>query len=434
MALDHSRSTEVFGHARTVIPGGVNSPVRAFSNVGIDPVFYDRAQGAQVWDIDGNAYLDFICSWGPMIFGHGDPEILDAVRCQLDRGVSFGAPCEAEVRLADLICSVAPGVEEVRMVSSGTEATMTAIRLARGCTGRDKIIKFQGNYHGHSDSLLVSAGSGVATLGIPDTPGVTAATASDTMVATYNNLDSVRSLFEAAPDQVACVIVEPVSGNMGVVAPQEGFLRGLRDLCDQFGALLIMDEVITGFRVALGGAQQLFGVSADLCTYGKIIGGGFPVGCVAGRERFMSNLAPAGSVYQAGTLSGNPVAMEAGLAQIRKLAREADRLYPQLQRKSDVLFGGLRDAASQAGVQVQVNALGSVGTVFFTPDPVVDWQTAARSDRDAFAVYFRAMLDQGLLIAPSQFEAVFLSDAHTDQHLQAFLAAAHTAFAQVANR
>ena len=321
MADDKTRSAEDFARAKKLIPGGVNSPVRAFGSVGCDPIFYDHAKGSRVWDVDGNEYVDFICSWGPMILGHGHPAVMDAVRAQLDRGVSYGAPCEAEIKLAETICDVVPNVEQVRMVSSGTEATMTAIRLARGYTGRSRFIKFAGNYHGHSDSLLVDAGSGVATLGIPGTPGVTAGAAGDTMVARYNDLDSVRALFEAAPEDVAAVIVEPIAGNMGVVLPKPGFHVGLRELCDEFGALLIFDEVITGFRVALGGAQDLFGVRADIVTFGKIIGGGFPVGCVAGSQEVMETLAPTGPVYQAGTLSGNPVAMEAGLATLTELPR-----------------------------------------------------------------------------------------------------------------
>ena len=431
--MEHVRSKTDFTAAQKVIPGGVNSPVRAFRNTGCDPVFYDHAKGSHIWDVDGNEYIDFICSWGPMILGHGDEDVLAAGRAQLERGVSYGAPCEAELRLAEKICEIVPNVEQARMVSSGTEATMTAIRLARGYTGRDKIIKFSGCYHGHSDSLLVAAGSGAATLGVPDSPGVTAATASDTMVANYNDLDSVRALLTAAPDQVACIIVEPVAGNMGVVTPKPGFLEGLRELCDEFGALLIFDEVITGFRVALGGAQQHYGVRADICTFGKIIGGGFPVGCIAGPERVMSTLAPAGPVYQAGTLSGNPVAMEAGFAQVSKLQRlEAETgLYAELTRKGTLLADGLRAAAADAGIAACVNQFGSTATIFFTEGPVTDWDSADTSDRDAFATYFRSILDAGFLIAPSQFESLFVSAAHTDEEIESFVAAVRAALGQL---
>jgi len=429
--MQRARSQANFKAAKKLIPGGVNSPVRAFGSVGCEPVFYERAQGSCVWDVDGNEYLDFICSWGPLILGHGDPEVLCAVEAQLKRGVTYGAPCEEELRLAEKICSLVPNVEQVRMVSSGTEATMTAIRLARGFTGRDKIVKFSGCYHGHADSLLVAAGSGAATLGVPTSPGVTAATAGDTMVASYNDLDSVRTLFEALPQGIACVIVEPVCGNMGVVVPEPGFLQGLRDLCDEFGALLVFDEVITGFRVALGGAQELFSVRADLCTFGKIVGGGFPVGCIAGPARIMEALAPTGPVYQAGTLSGNPVAMAAGLAQLEKLERlqAEEGVYAELERKGALLADGLRAGISAAGTSASVNQFGSVCTLFFTEGPVTSWESASASDHDAFAAYFRFMLEAGFLIAPSQFEALFVSVAHTDEDIVRFVDAATAALA-----
>ncbi len=427
MTLNHTASAADFGHARKIIPGGVNSPVRAFGSVNCEPVFYDHAKGSHVWDVDGNEYIDFICSWGPMILGHGDKDVMGAVRAQLDRGVSYGAPCEAEIRLAEKICEIVPNVEQVRMVSSGTEATMTAIRLARGYTGRDKFIKFAGNYHGHSDSLLVSAGSGVATLSIPGTPGVTAKTASDTMIARYNDLDSVRALFEAEPETIACIIVEPIAGNMGVVPPAEGFLEGLRELCTQYGALLIFDEVITGFRAALGGAQEVFGIAADICTFGKIIGGGFPVGCVAGPRKIMETLAPTGPVYQAGTLSGNPVAMEAGLAQLTKL--QTANPYPGIFANGELLASLLREIIADLDLPCCVNQSGSVLTLFFSPGPIANWDDAAKCDTDTFARYFQVMLEEGFLIAPSQYEALFVSAAHTEDEIYAFAAAARKALA-----
>ena len=425
--MTHEQSAACFAEANGCIPGGVNSPVRAFSNVDETPVFYDHVKGSHVWDVDGNEYVDFIGSWGPMIFGHR-PDFVDAaVRAQLDKGVSYGAPCKNEIALAEKICQLVPSAEKVRMVSSGTEATMSAIRLARGYTHRDKIIKFEGNYHGHSDSLLVSAGSGVATFAIPGTPGVTAGTAADTIVCVYNDLKSVRAALEA--NDVACIIVEPVAGNMGAVASEDGFLQGLRDLCDEFGALLIFDEVISGFRVALGGAQERYGVLPDLCTFGKIIGGGLPVGCFAGRAQIMDELAPNGPVYQAGTLSGNPVAMEAGLAQLEAAGRD---IYEYLESLGARLEAGIRDAISESGVTAQVNRVGALATIFFTDRPVRNWDDASTCDTKQFARYFSGMLDRGFLIAPSQFEALFLSCAHTPGEIDAFVDAVHEVFAEMA--
>ena len=422
--LDHSRSHLDFEEASSCIVGGVNSPVRAFKNVNSKPVFYDRAKGSHVWDVDGNEYIDFIGSWGPMILGNGDEDVLNAVRTQLDRGVSFGAPCESEIKLARKICEIVPNVEKVRMTSSGTEATMTAIRLARGYTGRDKIIKFEGNYHGHSDSLLVAAGSGVATQGIPDSPGVPAHIAQDTVIAHYNDVSSVEKAFEVFPGQIAAIIVEPVCGNMGVIAPADGFLQQLRNLCNQHEALLVFDEVITGFRLGLGGAQQYFGINADLVTFGKIIGAGFPVGCVAGKSYIMDHLAPEGSVYQAGTLSGNPVAMEAGHAQLIKLERLAnDGLYGSLEENAQYLAVNIKEACKANSICACVNQFGSMLTLFFQEGPVFDWASASKSNKKCFSFYFKEMLERGFLIAPSPFEAMFLSAAHTKDELDMFIEA-----------
>jgi glutamate-1-semialdehyde 2,1-aminomutase len=422
MKGNRARSIADFATARTYIPGGVNSPVRAFGQVEASPVFYDHAEGSRVWDVDGNRYVDLICSWGPMILGHRPACVEEAVLRQLARGVSYGAPCESEIALAQAICEVVPAAEKVRMVSSGTEATMSAIRLARGFTGRERFIKFSGNYHGHSDALLVSAGSGVATLSIPGTPGVTRGAAADTLIASYNDLASVRAFFESMPDEIAAIIVEPIAGNMGVVAPAPGFLSGLRELCDEFGALLIFDEVISGFRASLGGAQSLYGVTPDLCTFGKIIGGGFPVGCLAGRASIMDALAPDGPVYQAGTLSGNPVAMEAGCAVLAALREPG--VYEQLEALGARLEQGLRAAIATAGITAQVNRVGSLATLFFTDRPVGCWDDAATCDTVRFARYFNGMLERGFLIAPSQYEALFLSLAHTSAEIDAFAEAA----------
>ncbi len=415
-------STEFFSAASKVIPGGVNSPVRAYKSVGIEPRFVNRAKGSRIWDIDGREYVDFVASWGPMILGHGDDNVLDAVRGQLELGTSFGAPTPAEVLAAEAVVAAVPSIEMVRFVSSGTEATMSAIRLARGYTGREKFVKFDGNYHGHSDALLVAAGSGLLTLGIPSTPGVTAGAAGDTIVLPYNDIEAVRAAFAEQGEQIAAIIVEPIAGNMGVVPPVPGFLEGLREICDEYGAVLIFDEVISGFRVALGGAQELYGVTPDLTTLGKIIGGGFPVGAFGGTREIMEQLAPVGPVYQAGTLSGNPVAMVAGLATIAALS--APGVYEELERKGKKLADGLCRAAGNAAVHTSCNRVGSMSTMFFTHLDVMNWSSASTSDTEKYAKYFRGMLDRGFWLAPSQFEACFVSLAHTDEEIDAFIEAA----------
>ncbi|MDO9556402.1 MAG: glutamate-1-semialdehyde 2,1-aminomutase [Coriobacteriia bacterium] len=420
--MHHERSHELFAKSRRLIPGGVNSPVRAFKSVGADPVFYERAKGSHVWDADGNSYIDFVASWGPMILGHAPDVVLDAVRAQLDKGTSYGAPTEIELRMAEAVSAAVPSIEEVRMVSSGTEATMSAVRLARGYTGREKFIKFDGNYHGHSDALLVAAGSGLLTLGIPSTPGVTKGAAADTVVLPYNDLEAVRSTLAEIGEQVAAIILEPVAGNMGVIPPAEGFLEGLRVLCDEHGVVLIFDEVISGFRVALGGAQERYGVTPDLTTLGKIIGGGFPVGAFGGKREIMERLAPVGPVYQAGTLSGNPVAMVAGLALIGELKKPG--VYAELERKGARLEAGLRDAVEAAGTEAYLTRVGSMACMFFAEGPVTDWASAAKSDTDRYARYFQGMLERGITLAPSQFEATFVGLAHSDDDIDAMTAAA----------
>jgi len=420
--MAQTTSSESFSAACKLIPGGVNSPVRAYKSVGIEPRFVDRAKGSRIWDVDGREYVDFVQSWGPMILGHGYEPVLDAVRDQLERGTSFGAPTCVEIAAAEAVANAVPSIEMVRFVSSGTEATMSAIRLARGYTGRDKFIKFDGNYHGHSDALLVAAGSGLLTLGIPSTPGVTKGAAGDTIVLPYNDLDPVAATLEAEGDQIAAIILEPIAGNMGVVPPKPGFLQGLRDLCDAHGVVLIFDEVISGFRVALGGAQELYGVTPDLTTLGKIIGGGFPVGAFGGKAEIMSQLAPTGPVYQAGTLSGNPVAMIAGLATIDALSRPG--VYDELERKGKKLADGLCRAAGDAAIHTHCNRVGSMSTMFFTHLEVSSWSTASTSDTERYAKYFRGMIDKGFWLAPSQYEACFVSVAHTDEQIDRFLEAA----------
>ena len=417
-----TRSETLFQAAQLVMPGGVNSPVRACRAVGTYPRFLSEGKGSRVTDVDGNEYIDLICSWGPLILGHCHQAVEEAVLEAVRHGLSFGAPTEIEVKMAELVTKMT-GTEMVRMVNSGTEAVMSALRLARGATGRSKIIKFAGCYHGHSDSMLVKAGSGALTGGAPDSAGVPAEMAADTLTARYNDAASVRSLLEANPGQVAAVIVEPVAANMGVVPPQPGFLEALRGLCDAYGALLIFDEVITGFRLSAGGAQRHYGVHADLVTYGKIIGGGMPVGAYAGSRKLMEQVSPLGAVYQAGTLSGNPVAMAAGLAQLEILENNPD-LYTALERKGKRLQEGLQEIFRKAKVPAQVNRAGSILTVFFSKTPVTGYDQARACDLERFAKWYRGLLEHGIYAAPSQFEAMFLSTAHQEEDIDAILVAA----------
>ena len=419
-----TRSEQLFEAAQKVMPGGVNSPVRACRSVGTYPRFLDRGLGSHVWDVDGKEYIDLIGSWGPLILGHCCEAVEQAVSEAVCKGLSFGAPTSAEVDMAELVCQMT-GMEMVRMVNSGTEAVMSALRLARGATGRSKIIKFAGCYHGHTDAMLVKAGSGALTGGAPDSAGVPAEIAGDTLTANYNDLASVEALLKANPGQVAAVIVEPVAANMGVVPPQRGFLQGLRQLCDESGALLIFDEVITGFRLAPGGAQEYFGVRADLVTYGKIIGGGMPVGAYGGSRKLMEQVAPLGPVYQAGTLSGNPVAMAAGLAQLRIL-KSTPEIYENLERRGEMLENGLKQALS--GIPAQVNRVGSLLTVFFTDSPVTSYEAARSSDLAQFQRWYLGLLEQGIYAAPSQFEAMFLCDAHTDEEIRKIIDCAEKIF------
>lgn len=406
-----SRSEQLFQEAVHLMPGGVNSPVRAFGSVGETPRFIERADGACMTDADGNTYIDYIGSWGPMILGHNHPQVLKSVTETAAKGLSFGAATENEVKMARLICEMVPSVEMVRMVNSGTEAVMSAIRAARGFTHRNKIVKFMGCYHGHTDAMLVKAGSGVMTAGVPDSAGVPAGCTQDTLSAEYNNLESVKALFESCGEEIAAVIVEPVGANMGVVPPVDGFLQGLRQLCSQYGSLLIFDEVITGFRLSAGGAQEFFKVKPDLTTFGKIIGAGMPVGAYGGRREIMEMVAPVGNVYQAGTLSGNPVAMAAGLAQLTIL-KENPGFYRDLNEKGEWFFGEMEKILSGHGIRHCLNHVGSLGCVFFTGNRVTDYASAKTSDTEAYGKYFKYMLNHGIYLAPSQFEAMFLSGAH----------------------
>ena len=411
-----AKSQELFKRAVNRIPGGVNSPVRAYGAIGETPRFIQGAVGSSIFDVDGQKYLDYICSWGPMILGHNHPVIRDAVVRACENGLSFGCATEREVEMAEFICERIPHVEMIRMVNSGTEAVMSAIRVARGFTGKSKIIKFAGCYHGHSDALLVSAGSGVMTSGVPDSAGVPKGCTQDTMIAVYNDLESVKQLLEESNDEVAAVIVEPVGANMGVVPPKDGFLEGLCTLSDEHKALLIFDAVITGFRLKFGGAAEYFGVTPDLVTYGKIIGAGMPVGAYGGRKEIMEMVSPAGPVYQAGTLSGNPVAMAAGLAQLKLLWEDQD-IYTRIYRKGEYLFEGIQKILKENEVPYQVNHTASLGCIFFTSEKVTDYTSAKTADTKAFAEYFKYMLNHGVHLAPSQFEAMFLSDAHTQEEL-----------------
>lgn len=419
--VSHDRSRDAFAAAQHVLVGGVNSPVRAFRGVGGTPVFIDHARGSRVFDIDGNAYIDYVLSWGPMILGHADPDVTEAVERAVRRGTSYGAPTLAETELAELVAAMVPGVEMVRLVSSGTEATMSALRLARAFTGRAKILKFAGCYHGHADLLLVQAGSGVATFGLPDSPGVPAGTTADTLVAPFNDLGAVEEIFAQYGDEIAAIIVEPVPANMGVVLPKPGYLEGLRRLTSRHGAVLIFDEVLSGFRVAPGGAAELYGVTPDVVTLGKVMGGGFPLAAYAGRREIMEMVSPVGSMYQGGTLSGNPVATAAGIATLQKLRQPG--LFASIVDKASRLVAGVDVAAKDAGIPVQTTHLGTLGGCFFATQPVHDYDDAKLSDTARYARFFHGLLRRGLAMAPSQFEAIFLSAAHSDQDLEATLAA-----------
>ncbi|MDY0383296.1 glutamate-1-semialdehyde 2,1-aminomutase [Trichlorobacter sp.] len=422
----HTRSSSLFNRAKQIIPGGVNSPVRAFKSVGADPLFIKRASGSHIFDEDGNSYIDYVGSWGPMILGHCHPQVVAAVKQCMENGSSFGAPTELEITLAQMVIDAVPSIEMVRMVSSGTEATMSAIRVARGYTGRDKILKFSGCYHGHADALLVKAGSGAATFGVPDSPGVPADFAKHTLTAEYNSLDSVKQLLTENPDQVACIILEPVAGNMGTVPPRPGFLEGLRELCTNQGIVLIFDEVMSGFRVAYGGAQSLYGVTPDMTTLGKIIGGGLPVGAFGGKREIMEKLSPSGGIYQAGTLSGNPLAMTAGIETLKLLQQPG--FYQQLEEKSAALSEGISQAAKAAGYPLFSTRVGSMFCAFFTKGEVFDWPTASACDTAAFATYFKAMLNEGVYLAPSQFETAFISISHSQAEIDTTIAAAAKCF------
>ncbi|CAG9611560.1 Glutamate-1-semialdehyde 2,1-aminomutase 2 [Bacillus rhizoplanae] len=422
------KSIEAFETAKDLMPGGVNSPVRAFKSVGMNPLFMDRGKGSKVYDIDGNEYIDYVLSWGPLIHGHSNDRVVEALKAVVEKGTSFGAPTEIENKLAQLVIDRVPSIEIVRMVNSGTEATMSALRLARGYTGRNKILKFEGCYHGHGDSLLIKAGSGVATLGLPDSPGVPEGVAKNTITVAYNDLESVKYAFEQFGDDIACIIVEPVAGNMGVVPPLPGFLQGLRDVTTEYGALLIFDEVMTGFRVAYNCGQGYFGVTPDLTCLGKVIGGGLPVGAYGGKAEIMKQVAPSGPIYQAGTLSGNPLAMTAGYETLIQLTPES---YKEFERKAEMLEKGLHEAAVKYDIPHCINRAGSMVGIFFTSEKVTNYETAKTSNLEYFAAYYREMVEQGVFLPPSQFEGLFLSTAHSDADIEATIAAAEMAMSKL---
>ena len=429
--MEYTNSKRLFEEACELIPGGVNSPVRAFKAVGDYPVFIERGEGAYLYDADGNKYVDYICSWGPLLLGHQPEAVSKAVMEALTKGSTYGAPTAIEVEMAKKIVDAVPSVEMVRMVSSGTEATMSALRLARGYTGRNKIVKFEGCYHGHADHLLIKAGSGALTFGVPSSPGVPESIASETLTAQYNDIDSVKALFAQYPDQIAAVIVEPIAGNMGLVLPKEGFLEGLREVTAEHGALLIFDEVISGFRASFGGAQKVYNIMPDLTCMGKIIGGGLPVGAYGGKKEIMMHVAPVGPVYQAGTLSGNPLAMAAGMAILDELAKPG--VYEAIEAKTKKLVQGLQAAADKAGVKIALNQSASLFTIFFTETPVDSYKAAMTSNTEQFKVFFQAMLGQGFYLPPSQFECWFVSQAHSDEDIDNTIKAAETAFRAVAD-
>jgi glutamate-1-semialdehyde 2,1-aminomutase len=423
------KSVEAFARAKKVIPGGVNSPVRAFKSVGLTPVYMERGAGSRVYDIDGNEYIDYVASWGPLIMGHAHPEVVEAIKRTAEKGTSFGAPTELETLMAELVCERVASVDIVRMVNSGTEATMSALRLARGYTGRAKILKFEGSYHGHADSLLIKAGSGVATLGLPDSPGVPPSVASGTITVPYNDLESASLAFQKYGEEIACVIVEPIAGNMGVVPPKPGFLEGLRSLTTQYGSLLIFDEVMTGFRVGYGCAQGLYGITPDLTCFGKVIGGGLPVGAYGGKREFMEMIAPSGPIYQAGTLSGNPLAMAAGYTTLKLLTPE---VYENLENSAARLESGFLANAAKHGVPSVINRVGSMVCPFFTDQAVKDYDGAKSSNLDMFNAYFASMLELGVSVAPSQFEGMFVSAVHSDADLDETIAANDEALRRLA--